>query len=186
MESFSVDNDKIDEVVQEMLVIRKYTDIVRETDKPYRFSCLNGTKKVVVTYIFNRKKLPLIFKKYIEEFSEKDYHHIIILYNAPSSLFKKIVQPYNVELFSKQFMKINITKHYLVPKHTLIKNTSNEIQDIMEEYQLQKPEQLPLILSTDPITQFYGAQVGDIFKITRPSQTNGTYTTYRYVNTKIY
>jgi len=186
MDSFSLQNDKIDEVMKELLLSRKYTNIIYHKDKLYRFSCFDGEKQILVTYMFNKKKLPVIFKKYMEDFKEMNYKHIIVLYKKPSTLFNKIVQPYNVELFCKSFLEFNITKHVLVPKHTLIKKDSKEIDDIKKTYQLFKLEQLPIILETDPVSKFYGAKEGDVFTIDKKSRTNGTYKSYRYVSKPVY
>jgi DNA-directed RNA polymerase subunit H (RpoH/RPB5) len=186
MESFSLQNDKIDEVMKELLVARKYTDIKREEDEEYRFSCFDGDQKILVTYMFNKKKLPVIFKKFIANFDGMGYKHIIVLYKKPSTLFKKVVKSFNVELFCKSFLGFNITKHELVPEHKLIKKNSDEIEVIKENYQLFKLDQLPIILDTDPISKFYGANAGDVFSIKKRSRTNGFYTSYRYVDKPVY
>jgi DNA-directed RNA polymerase I, II, and III subunit RPABC1 len=40
---------------------------------------------------------------------------------------------------------------------------------------------LPKILVRDPISRYYGAKSGDIFKVIRPSSASGEYITFRLV-----
>lgn len=75
-------------------------------------------------------------------------------------------------------MKKDILKHELVPEHTILKNT--EVKALLKKLDVI-PEQLPKINSDDPVVKAIDANVGDILKITRKSQTSGVFETYRLV-----
>jgi|TARA_B100000959_G_scaffold150895_1_gene158331 DNA-directed RNA polymerase subunit H len=71
-----------------------------------------------------------------------------------------------------------ITKHKLVPEHEVLKE--EEADSLLNEYNISKG-QLPKILITDAVVKNIKADVGDIIKITRNSQTAGTAVVYRVV-----
>ena len=75
-------------------------------------------------------------------------------------------------------MKFDILEHNAVPKHEIL--TKSEIKKIFSklDYEIS---QLPKIKVDDPVSKAIGAQEGDVLKITRESQTAGTFITYRLV-----
>ena len=74
--------------------------------------------------------------------------------------------------------KIDITKHILVPAHTVVNEA--EKKRIIEKYHLTGSE-LPKILPADPAIQGLKCKPGDIIKITRNSSTAGKIIFYRRV-----
>lgn len=74
--------------------------------------------------------------------------------------------------------KIDITKHILVPAHTVVSEA--EKKRIIEKYHLTGSE-LPKILPADPAIQGLKCKPGDIIKITRNSSTAGKTIFYRRV-----
>lgn len=75
-------------------------------------------------------------------------------------------------------MKKDILKHKLVPDHTILSKT--EANKVIKQLNVHQ-EQLPKILSDDPVVKEIGAKPGDILKITRRSHTAGKFLTYRLV-----
>lgn len=75
-------------------------------------------------------------------------------------------------------MKINIQEHMLVPKHEIM--TDSEIEDLRNsvDYDI---ENLPRIKKDDPIVKAIDAKEDNILRITRESETAGTFVTYRIV-----
>jgi len=74
--------------------------------------------------------------------------------------------------------EINILKHKLVPKHIILKD--EEKKELLEKLKIL-PEQLPKIITTDPVAKALGAKEGDIIKIIRNSPTAGVAIYYRLV-----
>ena len=75
-------------------------------------------------------------------------------------------------------MKFDILQHSNVPKHEIL--SDSEIEEIFAEVEYEI-KQLPKIKSDDPVVKAIDAKEGDILKITRESQTAGTFITYRLV-----
>jgi len=75
----------------------------------------------------------------------------------------------------------NILKHELVPKHTIL--NEKERNELFAKFNI-KPNQLPRILTTDPVVKEIGAKEGDVLKIDRKSPVSGSTTYYRVVTKK--
>lgn len=91
-----------------------------------------------------------------------------------------------ISIFLGDHLLFNITKHFLVPKHQLLtKEEANQL--ISTEKNLLR--KLPIIFETDPISRFYDARPGDIFKITRENLSDDGMVRfsefYRYVTTEV-
>ena len=71
----------------------------------------------------------------------------------------------NVNIYSLNSLQINISKHKLVPKHTIIRDI-NEIKKILEKCNC-KINQLPSISKEDPMAKIFRMIPGDLFKIER-------------------
>lgn len=75
-------------------------------------------------------------------------------------------------------MKFDIQEHKLVPKHEIMSDSEIEEEIDTTDFDI---ENLPKIMTTDPVVKSIGAKAGDILRITRDSQTAGTFVTYRIV-----
>ncbi|NHI93556.1 MAG: DNA-directed RNA polymerase subunit H [Candidatus Lokiarchaeota archaeon] len=71
---------------------------------------------------------------------------------------------------------MDILNHEFVPKHEIV--TEEEINKVLDYYQLTK-EELPAILTNDPVAIIIGARPGDVVRIIRKSQTAGESIIYR-------
>lgn len=74
--------------------------------------------------------------------------------------------------------KFSLLDHQLIPKHEIM--SEDELKSVLKQYAIEK-EQLPKIKAVDPVIQEIGAQVGEVVKITRISQTAGEAFYYRLV-----
>ena len=68
----------------------------------------------------------------------------------------------DIQVFKSTFFHYSPIEHEFVPKHTLL--TPVEKSDLLRKV---PAHQLPKIMKDDVIAMFYGAQVGDVFKIER-------------------
>ena len=74
--------------------------------------------------------------------------------------------------------ELEITKHELVPKHTLLND--NEKEALLKSYGIVL-RQLPRMLASDAMAKLLNAKVGDVIKIIRKSETAGETEYYRVV-----
>lgn len=93
-------------------------------------------------------------------------NRIFIGDNISQKAFKQFIDLKNSEVFFDYEFLMNIVEHELQPKFELL--NSNEAKQKLEEYNLSK-NNISKMLSIDPISRYYGAKPGDIFRILRPS-----------------
>ena len=121
-----------------------------------------------------------IYSSVIEETENEDIRIIVLLNEisntVSNSLIKKKLK--NLEIFKYDELKINITKHQIMPKFEIL--TEEEETKLFERNKFTKKE-LPSILVSDPICKYYNADVGTIFKILRKSPSIGISVEYKKV-----
>lgn len=95
-----------------------------------------------------------------------------------NSLLDTYLTSHNVfiQIFCLDNLLFNITRHNLVPEMAVVSPETRE--QLLEKYSLT-PKQVPQILKSDPHAKFLGVRKGDMCKITRASETAGSYVTYR-------
>jgi DNA-directed RNA polymerase I, II, and III subunit RPABC1 len=116
----------------------------------------------------------------IENFLSKnaDVHKFIIINKLSDRAIKQIVEYENTEVFTIDELLIVIIDHNIVPQHILL--TPEEKEKYYTVFN-HHPRDMKKILVNDPVARFYGAKVGDLFKIIRPSITSGKEVDYRIV-----
>ena len=105
---------------------------------------------------------------------------IIVISGQLTSQAKQKIVDINKVLQLEDFhiseLMVNITKHSYVPQHILL--TDEEKNILLRRYKI-KENQLPKILTTDPVARYLGLRKGNVVKIIRNSETAGKYVTYR-------
>ena len=100
---------------------------------------------------------------------------------------KRYTEKMRITIFLGDYMLFNITKHFLVPQHHLM--TPEEMKDFLKDKEKGFIYKLPKIYDTDPISRFYGAKAGQIFKIIRENLSDDSMIRfsefYRYVAQEI-
>jgi DNA-directed RNA polymerase subunit H (RpoH/RPB5)/mRNA-degrading endonuclease RelE of RelBE toxin-antitoxin system len=117
--------------------------------------------------------------------SEDDAHTWIFVSKSPKSLTQHNQTALSAKLGSVEFfnldeLQFNISRHDLVPKHTVVRDPK-EIRAILDSYSIRHRHQLPLLLRTDPMSRYLGLRKDDVVKISRNSVAAGEYTSYRAV-----
>ena len=104
---------------------------------------------------------------------------IVISGELTSQAKQKLVETNNilhVDFFKISELMVNITEHSYVPKHILLNDEEKNI--LLKRYKI-KENQLPKILTSDPVAKYLGLRKGNVVKIIRDSETAGKYVTYR-------
>ena len=82
------------------------------------------------------------------------------------------------EIFLEKELMINILDYSFVPRHVLLNDEQK--QEFYSQYNIKNKNMLK-IFSKDPVSKYFNAKEGDIFKITRPSKNSGYINIYRLV-----
>lgn len=96
--------------------------------------------------------------------SDDDIPEILLIFSQPvkgKALFHAKVQimGYKDLLFDK-------IDHVFVPKHELVRSPK-KIKELVDFYKVPTKWRFPYMFKNDPISKYYNAKKGDIFKITR-------------------
>lgn len=176
-------------VILNMLKTRKYhiedpENFLNSNTEIFLFNKIeNDDDKIYVFFPQASNKVGVItIRKYITEMQENKINHAIIVVKDSITHFAKQVfseaKSLTIEHFRENELYIDKLSHVLVPKHELL--SEEEEKELFKTYKI-KGIHLPKILSSDPISRYFGAKKGNIFKITRPSETSGEYIYYRIV-----
>lgn len=84
---------------------------------------------------------------------------------------------YILDIFTLAETQFNISKHRLVPEHTIC--SFQEKRKLLADYSV-KQQQLPYIKNTDVMVRHLGAKKGQVIKIIRDSETQSGYKTVTY------
>jgi len=79
---------------------------------------------------------------------------------------------------SSRIMDFSPLEHVLSPKYEIL--DESEKKELLRRCRI-KPYNLPKILSSDPAVKALGANIGDVLKVTRHSETAGESIYYRLV-----
>ncbi len=106
-----------------------------------------------------------------------DVHKIIVARDVAKKVVKQIVGEYkNAEFFFESDMLEDIPGKIFIPEHHLM--GEDEKTELLEKF---AEHELGRIFITDMMARYYGAKIGDIFRIVRPSFTAGKNVYYRRV-----
>tara|TARA_B110000495_G_C22954452_1_gene559083 strand:+ start:698 stop:1339 length:642 start_codon:yes stop_codon:yes gene_type:complete len=145
--------------------------------------------KLLVKYVLTSKirvsNIITLTDSIIEEYLSEGDTLIIIIKDKLTddskleAFFKQIYDKQNIfiQYFWINSLTLNITNHERVPKHELI--SEEEKQQMLKNSMVSNESKIPTIKMTEPVSKYYGIKEGQVFKITRNSETSGKYVTYR-------
>tara|TARA_B100000575_G_C23122570_1_gene649827 strand:- start:1431 stop:2105 length:675 start_codon:yes stop_codon:yes gene_type:complete len=85
----------------------------------------------------------------------------------------------NIQTFCYINLLFNITKHKYVPQDIRVISDINEINNICKLKNIEDIYHLPKINIMDPLANFYGVKIGDLFEFKRKNINSGIYIYYR-------
>ena len=140
---------------------------------------VDKNKKKQSIYLYTGKISSIVHGSILDEYlkNNTDVHKIVVMKEPSKKSIKQIITDYpNAEYFFEFEMMEDIPSKLFIPEHYLIQpEEKEEFLKIFKEIELSK------IDDTDIMCRYYGGQIGDIFKIIRPSLTAGKNIFYRRV-----
>ena len=151
--------------------------ICKNDDDEYKkkFNGNNIMVKIIHQKVQGIAKIPAI-KEFLNTYK---YNHKIFIFDSISEKAKSsLCENPQTEVFNESFLMINLVDHVDSPKYEIL--TEDEIKEVMESYILKKKE-IPKILTSDPIVEYFNLKRGDIIRVIRPSEQSGKNIIYRIV-----
>jgi DNA-directed RNA polymerase subunit H (RpoH/RPB5) len=144
--------------------------------KAYVSFILNNKKECSI-YIINAKLTSIVQGTPLDKYLMNNHHKIVVIEDMSKKVAEQILKMYkNAEFFFEHEMIEDIPSKVYIPEHKLL--TEEEKEEIFEKF---SESNLSIIYTTDIMARYYGAKVGDIFAIIRPSMTSGKSIFYRKV-----
>lgn len=160
---------------------------VRADQDPGRDPCGDqgpcGDDQVLVFFPQGASKVGVIqIRHFVKEMSAAGVSHAIIVggdeLTPPAKQAFDANKDLRFEYFLESELAIDKLSHELVPKHELLSDWEKE--QLLTRLRI-KESQLPKMTSSDAIARYFGARRGQVFRITRPSESSGTTVYYRFV-----
>jgi len=148
-------------------------------DKQRAFILANREDKDTVILCMNYETLGVaLIRDAVKELDKhkKSKHKVIVGAGKVTRSAKNEMIANDIEFIPAQLVMMDILEHEFVPKHEIVPDA--EIGRILNFYKLAK-EELPQILTSDPVAIIIGARPGDVVRIVRKSATSGQAIIYR-------
>lgn len=108
-----------------------------------------------LVFLHMEDKVGVKFARSIVEQSG-DHLAVCVSIDGPTAFTRNEFHSSNLQFMLCKTLCVNLTRHKLVPKHTLLTDRSG-----------YDPKTLPLLLESDPVVQYYNWPVGSMVKIDR-------------------
>ena len=112
-------------------------------------------------------------------YAHKSHPKLIVVSGITNKAHQQLQEDFpNSEVFSEPELMIDLVSHVAVPHHEML--NEEETQIFLKDYLLKKRE-IPKMFITDPVSKYFNAKVGQVFRIIRPSEIAGQSIYYRMV-----
>ena len=160
-----MESENVLDTCLELLKQRNYVDI-QQLDSIFSiYARKSNDKKVCLVFHKQTKFNVAHVQEYTSRMKHEDIDHVIIvIQNTVTPMAKKVIEnscDIDIELFVRDELVFNITKHVLVPEH--IKLDESDAALIRKRF----GSKLPILSRNDPVSRFYGFKRLDIIKIIR-------------------
>jgi DNA-directed RNA polymerases I, II, and III subunit RPABC1 len=122
-------------------------------------------EKAQVFHITDYKLDTNTLQKYLRDLFDQDVVHAVFIYRSitmPVKKMKMFQSLIKLEFFEGSELQILSAGHRLMPKHTAL--SPEESLKLIETYGKQN---LPVLLSSDPVCRYYAFPVGSVVEIER-------------------
>ena len=131
--------------------------------------------KIIHQKVQGIAKIPAV-KDYLTSYK---YNHKIFVFDSISEKAKSTLSENpHTEVFNEPFLMINLVDHIDSPKYEVL--TEDEAKEVLDSYIFKKKE-IPKILTSDPVVDYFNLKRGDIIRVIRPSEQSGKNVAYRIV-----
>ena len=140
------------------------------TSESFNITFPNDGNKLFVFYLSDLKIGINNIKQVFDTLSSENAKTCIIIYqNIISSFAKQHIEhsDFDLQMFSVNQLQKDIYSHCLVPKHELMSDADKLL--FLKHLKINETN-LPKIKKTDPISQYFGAKSGSLFRIIRYEQ----------------
>lgn len=177
-----LDEEKLDENIRNIISIDS-DDLIYtiKLDYPNIYYPKSDSTKNIYVKLLAQKVTGVSKSSNIGEFMTQHKNHpkILVVSSITSTANDVIRNDYPFsEVFLERDLMIDKVRHISVPEHELL--SDEDTKRVLDEYMAKKRE-MPKIYVSDPISRYYNARVGQIFKIIRPSETAGLAPYHRLV-----
>ena len=155
--------NRVFQTIEEMMTDRGYTSSNQILYKK------TGEEDIIIIFVTETKLGINNIKQIKSTLDSNDISHCIVIYSNSITSFAKnnideLQKMYTIELFCTKELSYNVTKHTLVPKHTIMPHKFKK--QLLTTFNISE-KKLPCISASDPICRYYNAPIGSLIKIDR-------------------
>ncbi len=140
-----------------------------------------STENTYYIKLLNQKVSSIAKSSNIGDFvyDKKNAPKLIVVSGITNKAHQQLQEDFKyIEVFTEQELMIDLVSHIAVPKHEML--NEEETQIFLKEYLLKKRE-IPKMFISDPVSKYFNAKVGQVFRIIRPSEVTAQSIYYRMV-----